>query len=536
MMLKDHRLVPDARFEAIRAERRPVLDRDGRAVDGLSNAWIWLNNPAQLNSYDRGVARADSRVPRRLERSRGGGGRLHRRRRSRVLQADAQSAPSARRAAASARQHAPLQRSRHRDPDLRQAGHQPRERDADQWRPGNRHGVRFLDRLGPGDVRPGRPAPRVCARRRLDRLPAPVRRRRAGGGELHAVRTWSAYKATGWGLLNLVVTVLELDGAPVANPAVVTNRWIDDRGAIVYGDLLTGAALADARARMKSGRIDLARSTPPSRISRQAALHDARVSDQDHRGVRKKLEHWQRNAESNRAWLALNMMTEAKAGFRAFNDGPRTPRSGLHRAAPPPGARRDLGRRAVPEDSPGARRAGREPDVTTAPLVRVDAGTDGWVRLVLDRPPGNILTIALCDELTATLATVAGPARSSCRSKARGRTSATRQRRGARADRVGQMLPAFYRVISSLLATPCPTAAIVRGRCLGGGLEVALACDLVFAAPTPASASPSDARRVPARRGGAHCAAHRRVAGEPGGPRGATRCPPRGGTQRASSP
>ncbi len=38
--------------------------------------------------------------------------------------------------------------------------------------------------------------------------------------------------------------------------------------------------------------------------------------------VRKhKLEHWDRNRETNRAWLALNMMTEARAGFRAFNEG-----------------------------------------------------------------------------------------------------------------------------------------------------------------------------------------------------------------------
>jgi len=34
-----------------------------------------------------------------------------------------------------------------------------------------------------------------------------------------------------------------------------------------------------------------------------------------------KLEHWDRNMETNRAWLALNMMTEANAGFRAFHDG-----------------------------------------------------------------------------------------------------------------------------------------------------------------------------------------------------------------------
>jgi 6-oxo-cyclohex-1-ene-carbonyl-CoA hydrolase len=36
---------------------------------------------------------------------------------------------------------------------------------------------------------------------------------------------------------------------------------------------------------------------------------------------RHKLMVWDRNREGNRAWLALNMMTEAHAGFRAFNEG-----------------------------------------------------------------------------------------------------------------------------------------------------------------------------------------------------------------------
>jgi 6-oxocyclohex-1-ene-carbonyl-CoA hydrolase len=40
--------------------------------------------------------------------------------------------------------------------------------------------------------------------------------------------------------------------------------------------------------------------------------------------VRKhKLAHWDRNRESNRAWLGLNMMTEGRAGFRAFHEGGR---------------------------------------------------------------------------------------------------------------------------------------------------------------------------------------------------------------------
>jgi len=40
--------------------------------------------------------------------------------------------------------------------------------------------------------------------------------------------------------------------------------------------------------------------------------------------VRKhKLSHWDKNRETSRAWLGLNMMTEARLGFRAFNEGPR---------------------------------------------------------------------------------------------------------------------------------------------------------------------------------------------------------------------
>ena len=34
-----------------------------------------------------------------------------------------------------------------------------------------------------------------------------------------------------------------------------------------------------------------------------------------------KLDAWNRNKENSRAWLALNMMTEARAGFCAFNEG-----------------------------------------------------------------------------------------------------------------------------------------------------------------------------------------------------------------------
>jgi len=42
------------------------------------------------------------------------------------------------------------------------------------------------------------------------------------------------------------------------------------------------------------------------------------------KSVRKhKLAFWDANKESNREWLALNMLNEANAGFRAFNEGNR---------------------------------------------------------------------------------------------------------------------------------------------------------------------------------------------------------------------
>ena len=39
-----------------------------------------------------------------------------------------------------------------------------------------------------------------------------------------------------------------------------------------------------------------------------------------------KLEAWNRNKEDSRAWLALNMVTEARAGFTAFNAGTKDDR------------------------------------------------------------------------------------------------------------------------------------------------------------------------------------------------------------------
>lgn len=49
-------------------------------------------------------------------------------------------------------------------------------------------------------------------------------------------------------------------------------------------------------------------------------------------------------------------------------------------------------------------------------------------------------------------------------------------------DRVASMLPAFHAMIRDVALFPVPVAAVVRGRCLGGAFELALACHFVLAA------------------------------------------------------
>lgn len=135
---------------------------------------------------------------------------------------------------------------------------------------------------------------------------------------------WTAYQALRLGLITEAVPVLRVNNEFIPNPMVINDRWVD-RGRIVFGEMKKGEALSEAKALVKQGTVDFTlldaaveKMTSALLATFPGCLQKTIESIRKH-----KLIHWDRNRETNRAWLALNMLTEANAGFRAFNEGDR---------------------------------------------------------------------------------------------------------------------------------------------------------------------------------------------------------------------
>ena len=134
---------------------------------------------------------------------------------------------------------------------------------------------------------------------------------------------WSAHKAFRLGLLTGLVPSLQVDGEWVANPLVHTDLSVDTWGRPLHGEPKTGDALAEGKDLLRRGTVDLSlldREVEALATKLLMTMPDCLIKTIE--SIRKhKLAHWDRNRETNRAWLSLNMMTEANAGFRAFNEG-----------------------------------------------------------------------------------------------------------------------------------------------------------------------------------------------------------------------
>jgi 6-oxo-cyclohex-1-ene-carbonyl-CoA hydrolase len=322
----------DEPIEGVRYELRPIRDPDGREVAGLFAAWITLDNPEQLNSYTTEMVQGVILAFRRASNARDVAAVVFTGSGERAFCTGGNTAEYSDYYAGSPEEYLQYMRLFNDMVSAILACDKPVVCRVNGMRIGGGQEIGMacdfslasdLAVFGQAGPRHGS-APDGGS---TDFLPLFVGIERATSS-CTLCESWTAYEALRFGLVGDVVPVLRIGERYVPNPLVVTDKWLDESGRIVHGAPRTGEDLARGKEILRSGVIDL---TPLDRkvdalvgkLSRTmpGCLRKTVESMRKH-----KLEHWDRNKESNRSWLALNMMTEAAAGFRAFHHGTKARR------------------------------------------------------------------------------------------------------------------------------------------------------------------------------------------------------------------
>ena len=125
--------------------------------------------------------------------------------------------------------------------------------------------------------------------------------------------------------------------------------------------------------------------------------------------------------------------------------------------------------------------------------IRVEQHHEGAVwRVILDSPKGNVLDSVMMGDIRAMLGKARGaPALRLLVFEGAGKHFSF----GASVEehvreKAGGMLASFHGMFLDMVELSIPSAAIVRGQCLGGGMELAIFCNFLFAEPSAVFGQP----------------------------------------------
>jgi 6-oxocyclohex-1-ene-carbonyl-CoA hydrolase len=328
-MPKNHELVDVTEYQGVRYELRPARGPSGEPAAGLHDAWIWLDNPEQLNSYTTEMVKAVILAFRRASCDRSVNAIVFTGTGDRAFCTGGNTKEYAEYYAGNPAEYRQYMRLFNDMVTGILTADKPVLCRVNGMRIGGGQEIGMacdysvaqdLARFGQAGPKHGS-APDGGA---TDFLPLFVGIEQAMVG-CTLCEPWSAHQAYRLGVVHEIVPALRVKGELVPNPTVVTDRYVDAFGRVVLGEPLAGEALERGKRLLREGSVDLGPlDAAVQALSAKLLLTFPGCTMKTLGSLRKfKLEHWQKNAESNREWLGLNMMTEAKAGFRAFNDGPK---------------------------------------------------------------------------------------------------------------------------------------------------------------------------------------------------------------------
>ena len=330
---KDHDLVADhvrqSISKGVRYEKRPVKGEDGKSVAGLFSAWITLDNPSQFNSYTTDMVKAVILAFRSASAARDVVAVVFTGAGDKAFCTGGNTKEYAEYYAGNPQEYRGYMRLFNDMVSAILACDKPVICRVNGMRIGGGQEIGMacdfsvaqdLARFGQAGPKHGS-APIGGA---TDFLPVVIGAERAMVACV-LCEPFSAHEAYHMGILTDLVPALKVDGKFIANPLVETSRMTDEYGRLVIGKAKTGEALKAGQELMKRGTVDL--SLLDERVEglcTKLLYTFPECTTKTVEELRKpKLDAWNRNKENARAWLALNMMTEARAGFRAFNEGTR---------------------------------------------------------------------------------------------------------------------------------------------------------------------------------------------------------------------